>query len=239
MNTLNDKTVVITGGVGQVGWAISNRLASSGACVYALVRRNLEEAESKMQLLSPKCHAVLADVKDSNSLKAAANQIGKCDILINAAGFTRSIVPLKMQDLTDEIFDEIVTTNLRGTFATIRAFHPTMDEGIIINISSTAGLRASNSNLAYGAAKAGIDLITKTLAKSLAPKVRVVGIAPGYLEKATSGAVKPAGANEQIANITPLKRVGQAEDIAQMVESVISNPHLTGQTIVIDGGISL
>jgi NAD(P)-dependent dehydrogenase (short-subunit alcohol dehydrogenase family) len=93
--------------------------------------------------------------------------------------------------------------------------------------------------LAYGAAKAGIDLITKTLAKNLAPQIRVVGIAPGYLEKATSGATKPSGANDKIVNITPLKRVGQAQDIADMVESIIFNKHITGQTIVVDGGISL
>ncbi len=239
MNILNDKTVVITGGLGQVGWAVANRLAGCGATVYALVRRDLEAAEHRIKLISPKCHALLADVKDSASLKEAANKIGKCDILINAAGYTRSIPPVKLQELTDDIFDDIVSTNLKGTFLTIQAFQPIMTEGVIINISSTAGLRASTSNLAYGAAKAGIDLITKTLGKSLAPKIRVVGIAPGYLETATSGAVKPPGANEQIANMTPLKRVGQASDIAQMVESVIANPHITGQTIVIDGGISL
>jgi len=239
MSTLREKTVVITGGVGQVGWAISNRLAGLGATVVALVRRDLEESNARMSRLSPKCYSVLADVTDSNSLVSAAQKIGRCDILINAAGYTRSIQTIKLQDLTDDIFDEIVNTNLRGTFSTIRAFQPFMSDGVIINISSTAGLRASTSNLAYGAAKAGIDLMTKTLAKSLAPKIRVVGIAPGYLEKATSGAVKPPGANEQIANMTPLKRVGEAQDIAQMVESVIFNKHITGQTIVVDGGISL
>jgi 3-oxoacyl-[acyl-carrier protein] reductase len=239
MNTLNNKVVVITGGCGQVGYTIAKRLASRGATVVAIVRRDLEDAQSKMKELSPKCYALLADVRDSISLMEAARRISHCDILINAAGYTRSIVPNKLQELTDEIFDDIIDTNLKGTFSTIRAFEPFIDSGIIINISSTAGLRASQSNLAYGAAKAGIDLITKSLAKALAPKIRVVGIAPGYLINPTSGAVKPAGANEHIANITPLKRVGEAEDIADTVESIIHIKHITGQTIVVDGGISL
>lgn len=239
MSILSEKTVVITGGLGQVGWATANRLAGLGATVVALVRRDLNDANTRMKLLSPKCYALLADVTNADSLAEAANQIGRCDVLINAAGYTRSIPPVKLQELTPDIFDSIINTNLKGTFLSIRAFQPLMNEGVIINISSTSGLRASTSNLAYGAAKAGIDLLTKSLAKSLAPKVRVVGIAPGFLINPTSGAFKPEGANEQIANVTPLKRVGEANDIAQMIESVIFNKHLTGQTIVIDGGISL
>lgn len=237
--TLTGKVVVITGGLGQVGYTVARRLSGLGANVVSIVRRDLEDAQKKMELLSSNCYALLADVRDSSSLNLAACKISHCDILINAAGYTRSIVPSKLQDLTDDIFDDIIDTNLKGTFYSIRAFEPYMDEGIIINISSTAGLRASQSNLAYGASKAGIDLITKTLAKSLAPKIRVVGIAPGYLINATSGANKPAGANEHIANNTPLKRVGQAEDIADTVESIIKIKHITGQTIVVDGGISL
>jgi NAD(P)-dependent dehydrogenase (short-subunit alcohol dehydrogenase family) len=236
---MNNKVVVITGGCGQVGYTVAKRLSALGATVVAIVRRDIEDAQRKMSALSPKCYALLADVRDSNSLNEAACKISHCDILINAAGYTQNIPPNRLQDLTDEIFENIVDTNLKGTFASIRAFEPYMDEGIIINISSTAGLRASQSNLAYGAAKAGIDLITKTLAKSLAPKIRVVGIAPGYLVNATSGVIKQSGANEYIAANTPLKRIGQAEDIADTVESIINIKHITGQTIVVDGGISL
>jgi NAD(P)-dependent dehydrogenase (short-subunit alcohol dehydrogenase family) len=236
---MQNKVVVITGGCGQVGYAIGKRLASRGATVVAIVRRDLDNAQAKMKELSPKCYALLADVRNSQTLNEAARRISHCDILINAAGYTRNIVPSKLQELTDEIFDDIIDTNLKGTFASIRAFEPYIDEGIIINISSTAGLRASQSNLAYGAAKAGIDLLTKSLAKALAPKIRVVGIAPGYLINPTSGAVKPSGANDMIANNTPLKRVGEAEDIADTVESIINIKHITGQTIVVDGGISL
>lgn len=239
IQSLKGQVAVITGGCGQVGYTVAGRLAAMGATVVAIVRRDLEQAQQRMQALSPDCYALLADVRDSASLNEAARRVGRCNILINAVGYTKSIVPTKLQELTDEIFDDIVNTNLKGTFASIRAFEPCIDTGIIINMSSTAGLRASQSNLAYGAAKAGIDLLTKSLAKSLAPKIRVVGIAPGYLVNATSGAVKLPNANEYIVNNTPLKRIGQAEDIADAVESVIKIKHITGQTIVVDGGISL
>lgn len=236
---LTDKIVVITGGVGQVGYTISKHLAGLGATVVALVRKDLTGAQEKMSSLNSNSYALLADVRDLKSLEEAARQVGHCDILINAAGFTKSIEPKNLQELTEDIFDTIVDTNLKGTYATIRAFEPLMDEGIIINISSTSGQRASKSNLAYGAAKAGIDLITKTLAKALAPKIRVVGIAPGYLINPTSGAVKGPKANEYIASITPLGRVGTAEDIAETVESIIKIKHITGQTIIVDGGVTL
>jgi NAD(P)-dependent dehydrogenase (short-subunit alcohol dehydrogenase family) len=236
---LTGKVVVITGGVGQVGYAIAKHLAEKGATVVALVRKNLDEAQTKMSALNSTSYAILADVRDFKSLEEASRRVSHCDILINAAGFTRSIDPKNMQDLTEDIFDTIVDTNLKGTYATIRAFEPIIDEGLIINISSTSGQRASKSNLAYGAAKAGIDLITKTLAKALAPKIRVVGIAPGYLINPTSGAVKGPKVNEYIASITPLGRVGTAEDIAETVESVIKIKHITGQTIIVDGGITL
>lgn len=236
---LNDKTVVITGGCGQVGYSIGARLSQLGATVVAIVRRDIDDANRKMQLLSPNCYAVLADVKDISSLERARDTIKQCDILINCAGYTRNISPVVFDKITDDIFDEIINTNLKGTFNSIKTFSPLINHGVVVNISSTSGMRASQSNVIYGAAKAGIDLMTKSLAKALAPRVRIVGIAPGYLVEPTSGATKLPDTNQKISEITPMKRIGEAEDIAQMVESVIFNKHLTGQTIVVDGGISL
>jgi 3-oxoacyl-[acyl-carrier protein] reductase len=112
------------------------------------------------------------------------------------------------------------------------------DNSVIINMSSTAGLRASQSNLVYGASKAGIDLITKSLAKALAPKTRVVAIAPGYLEHATSGVIKAPDFNERISQTIPMKRVLTSNDVLNAVESIISMNMLTGITLVLDGGIN-
>lgn len=243
LENLNNKVVVIAGGVGQVGYATATALAARGATVIALVRRDLESAENMMSQLPVKGSAILADVTNTLSIKNAVSQIKQCDILINAVGTTRNIPPVELINLTDEIFDTIIDTNLKGSFVLIREFCPLLiksGDGLIVNVSSTAGSRASQSNLAYGAAKAGIDLITKTLGKALGPSVRVVGIAPGYLTKPTSGATKPPGANEQIGKISPLHRVGQAEDIANAIESVATTMRfITGQTITVDGGVTL
>jgi len=243
LENLNGKVVVIAGGAGQVGYATAKALSSKGASVIVLVRRDLESAKSMMAQLPVAGTAMLADVTDTASIKNAVSQISQCDILINAVGTTRNIPPVELQNLTDEIFDTIIATNLKGSFVLIREFHSLLaksGDALIINISSTAGLRASQSNLAYGAAKAGIDLITKTLGKALGPNIRVVGVAPGYLTNPTSGAVKPPGANEQIGKMSPLRRVGQAEDIANAIESIATTMRfVTGQTITVDGGISL
>lgn len=245
LNNLNGKVVVIAGGCGQVGFESAKQLSNKGAKIISLVRRDLEKSQVMMDTLLNGSYAILASITDTNSIKAAVEEIrlkeGKCDILVNAAGITRSIPPT--EDLSDELFDEIVNVNLKGVYVTIREFRELLSlsgDGLIINMSSVAGSRASQSNLAYGAAKAGVDLITKTLAKALAPTIRIVGIAPSFLENPTSGAIKPPGANDRIALNSPLKRVGQANDIASTIVSIAMDIRfITGQTIIVDGGFTL
>lgn len=248
LDNLNGQVVVITGGVGQIGFATANRLAQQGARIVAIVRKNLSEAQNKMQSL-PKAEelkhfAVEASVTDSLSLAKARDEIkkqaGRCDILINTASVTKNVKPDNFDELTDELFDQIITTNLRGTYATIRTFVPLLKEsgnGLIINLSSTASLRASNSNVAYACAKAGINMMTRTLAKVLAPEVRIIAIAPGHLVNPTSGAVKSATANDTMAATSPLKRIGYADDIASTIEAYATSIRFaTGTVVVVDGG---
>jgi len=248
LDNLNGKVAVITGGCGQVGYATAQRLAQQGCRVVSLVRRNLDQASLKMQSLPGSGHiALFADVTDSQTLAAAASQvrqqIGRCDILINSASITRNVSPPNLDALTDEMFDSIVTTNLRGVFATIRAFAPMLKEtqdGLIINISSTSAEGASNSNVAYGCSKAGINQMTKTLAKALAPDIRVVAVSPGFMVEPTSGAVKAAGVNERLADTSPLKRIGYADDIASAIEACCTHIRFaTGSIFLVDGGRTL
>ena len=100
---LAGKVVVITGGVGQVGYAVAKNLANKGATVVAVVRKDLNTAQLKMSALNSNSYAILADVRDFKSLEEASKKVSHCDILINAAGFTRSIDPKNMQELTEEI----------------------------------------------------------------------------------------------------------------------------------------
>ena len=246
MTELKNKVVVIAGGCGQIGYATAKRFATQGAQVITLVHRNLDRAQALISALpNPelKHFAILASVTDTPALKEAVttikDQVGRCDILINAAGTLDPIPPSNLQALTDEIFDHMVTVNLRGVYATIREFADLLKasgDGLIVNVSSQSGQRASSSCVAYAASKAGLDLMTKTLAKSLAPKVRVVGIAPGYLENATSGATRIIS-NEVLAAQAPLKTLASGDDIAKAIEAFATMiTHATGTTLLVDGG---
>jgi NAD(P)-dependent dehydrogenase (short-subunit alcohol dehydrogenase family) len=251
IENLKNKVVVITGGYGQVGKAASKRMAELGATVIIISRKNIEEVEKFLETLpsseSQNHRAYLASITDTASIKKVVSDIAaieaKCDILINAAGIATNIPPTEFKSLTDDLFDKIIINNLRGTFAVIREFYDLLEasgDGLIVNISSVSGSRGSRSNPAYGASKAGVDLITKTMAKTFAPKIRVVAISPGYLENPTSGSFKRPGTNIEISKITPLARVGNSEDIANAIESLCTNMRfVTGQIITVDGGITL
>jgi NAD(P)-dependent dehydrogenase (short-subunit alcohol dehydrogenase family) len=243
---LNNKVVVIAGGCGQIGYATAKRFAAQGARIIALVRRNTQQAQALMDALpNPAAghFAILASVTDTCALKNAVSEVeqraGRCDILVNAAGTLNPIPPSRLHDLTDEIFDEIVAVNLRGVYATIREFSNLLrasGNGLIVNVSSQSGQRASNSCVAYGASKAGLDLVTRTLAKSLAPEIRVVGVAPGYLEHATSG-VERIISNERLAAESPLQCLATGDDVARAIESFATMiTHATGITLLVDGG---
>jgi 3-oxoacyl-[acyl-carrier protein] reductase len=241
---LKNKIAVITGGCGNVGYATATEMSQHGAQVIALVRQDLNNAMDKMSRLGNGCYAVQADVTDSAQLKQAASQIGRCDILVNAAGVNFKTNPM---DISSTEFDSIINTNLKGTYFAIQAFYQLLNiaSGLVVNISSTGGIVASPANLAYGASKAGVDLLTKSLAKSLAPRIRVVGIAPGMLDNAISsmtrtGITRSTEFNNTIAERIPAKRLGTARDVAELVINLATNmTYVTGQTIILDGGVTL
>ena len=244
---LNGKVVVITGGCGQVGKAAAIRFAELGARIYIIVRSNIETAQKFVDTL-PNSHAghtaLLASITDTHALQLAVQQIkeknNQCDLLINAAGITKSVYPNSIDQYSDETIDEILITNVRGTIAVIREFSSLLknsNDGLIVNITSAAGHRASQSNMIYGASKIALELVTKTTSQMFAPNVRVVSVCPGMLENATSGAHKPVGTNEKIAATIPLKRVGTADDVVATIEALaITMKYVTGSTIMLDGG---
>jgi NAD(P)-dependent dehydrogenase (short-subunit alcohol dehydrogenase family) len=247
MDILNNKTVVITGGCGQVGYATAKRLAQNGARIFTFQRKDLELAKSMMDAL-PNNHlnhvAIQGSITDLKDLKRAVDIIksesNSCDILVNAAGINQLMPPKDLEQYTDEMFDSIVENNLRGPFSTIREFLPLLknsQDALIVNLTSAAGVRASNSNLAYGASKAGLELITQSISKILAPKIRVVALCPGYLESATTGITKHPSFNEMISKEIPLGRVGTGDDVASVIEALATTmKYITGSTIRLDGG---
>jgi 3-oxoacyl-[acyl-carrier protein] reductase len=243
-----NKVAVITGGCGQIGYAAAQRLAADGITVVVLVRKNLEEAKELLNKLPNQelnHTAILASVIETSQITAAVQQVndlfGRCDILINAAGITKVAPVSQIDKFTDELFDSIMDTNLKGTFVCVREFLPLLkkENGLVINISSLSAYSGNNINLAYAASKAGVNSLTKTLARGLAPAVRVVGIAPGFLEKATSGINKHPDFNAKIAPEIPLKRVATGDDIADVIMSLVNSmSYINGETIRVDGGRS-
>lgn len=246
VSRLDGKVAVITGGLGAIGYASARRLAALGATCVLLHRKGDDAQARAAQLPADQGQphgALRADIIDSASLQAAAEQVkathGRCDILVNSAGHTRPVAAGDLEGLTDDLIDELLTANFRGVFATIRAFAPLLKasgDGLIVNVSSIAGFTGVGSNLAYVAAKAGLDVVGDALAKALAPAVRVVSVSPGAVESA----FVPGRGEEfkgKMAATTPLGRIGLPDDVAATIEALSTTLRfVTGTRIVVDGG---
>jgi 3-oxoacyl-[acyl-carrier protein] reductase len=190
--------------------------------------------------------ALSADVSYTPSLivlrDAIAQKFGRLDILVNAAGFTKPVPHADLDALDDDLIDRMFQVNWRGQFATIRTFAPLLKasrDGLIVSVSSIAAFTGVGSSIAYCAAKAGIDVMTKALARVLAPEIRVLAVSPGVVDTAFVPG-RSADFNAKAAAATPLGRIGRAEDVAEAILACAT--HLTfstGTTIVVDGGRAL
>src|SRR5690349_10629704 len=248
--SLDGKVALVVGGSGAIGAATCRMLAQAGATVVLTHKpgeRCTEVARGILKELPGAGHlAHPADIADTASLlrvrDAIAERHGRLDILVNAAGFTKPVPHADLEALDDELIDRMFQVNWRGQFAAIRTFAPLLKasgDGLIVSISSIAALTGIGSSIAYCAAKAGIDVMTKSLARALAPDIRVLAVAPGVVDTAFVPG-RGADFNEKVAAATPLKRVGQPEEIAAAILACAT--HLTfstGTTIVVDGGRAL
>lgn len=243
---LDGRVAVITGGTGAIGLATARRLATLGArCVLLYRSGPADAAEAQAAALPGAGHrAIRADITDSAALKAAAEQVaaahgGVVHILVNSAGHTKAVPAADLDGLSDELIDEILRANFRGVFATIRAFAPLLKasgDGLIVNISSIAGFTGTGSNLAYVAAKAGVDVVGDALARALAPAVRVISVSPGVVDSSFVPGRGP-DFNAKAAATMPLRRVGTVDDVAAAVQACATTlRYATGTRIVIDGG---
>lgn len=243
---LDGRVAVIAGGTGAIGIASARRLAALGArCVLLYRSGSADEAAAMAAALPGSGHgAIRADITDSATLKSAAEQAaaahgGVIHILINSAGHTKAVAAADLDGLTDELIDDILRANFRGVFATIRAFAPLLKasgDGLIVNISSIAGFTGTGSNLAYVAAKAGLDVVGDALARALAPAVRVISVSPGVVDSSFVPGRGP-DFNAKAAATMPLRRVGTVDDVAAAVQACATTlRYATGTRIVIDGG---
>jgi 3-oxoacyl-[acyl-carrier protein] reductase len=169
-----------------------------------------------------------------------SREFGRLDILVNNAGWSTRIPHDQLDNLTDEIWDRTFDTNLRGAFYSVRAAVPLLRKqagASVVNIASVAGMTGMGSSIAYAASKGAMITMTKSLARALAPQIRVNAIAPGFVR--TRFANWPASAFEQGEAMTPLKRLGTVEEIAALALYLVADAvSTTGETIIVDGGLT-
>jgi NAD(P)-dependent dehydrogenase (short-subunit alcohol dehydrogenase family) len=243
-NTLSGKVAVVLGGTGGIGVATAGRLALAGARVVVVGQSDQAKAQRVADELPGDGHSsAIASIAASESLNALAELVreryGRADMLVNAAGLTQPVKHSDLNALTDELIDEILTVNWRGQFAAIRAFRELLDasgDGLVVNVSSISGTTGVGSNIAYCAAKAGLDVMAASLGRALAPRIRVLNVSPGVVD---TSFVPGRGAdfNEKVAATTPLGRIGTPDDIAAAIEACATHLKFsTGVTIVVDGG---
>ena len=251
---LEGKIALVTGGAGGIGSAICQKLAEEGASVVITYNSNAEKAENLVKILRGSNHAIFhAPTTDAEKLKALADFIktkyGKLDILVNNAGITTPVPHADLDGLTDEWIDKIMQTNVRGTFAMIRACKDLLENatptpplgagGLVVNISSVAATIGIGSNVAYCASKAAIDSITRSLGRALAPTIRVVSVSPGFVEGEYTKNFDPSFLKMQMDS-TPMNRFATPEDVANTVFALAAYlTFTTGSIIPVDGGRAL
>jgi len=241
---LKDKVAVIAGGSGAIGSASARCLAEGGAKIVIGYNSKPEQAAAVVASLPGAGHrAMRIPMLETPLIREAAAMVerdyGRCDVLVNSAGFTRMIPHQDLEALTDELIDSIFAANVRGPFATIRAFAPLMrrsGDAVIVNISSIAAITGTGSNIAYGGSKAALNAMALSLARILDPEIRVLTVSPAAVDTAFVPG-RTTAMVEKVAATTPLKRVVQAEEVAQAVMAAVVNlTSSTGWIIPVDGG---
>lgn len=245
---LENKCALVTGASRGIGRAIALRLASEGAKVainYASRAEAAEEVKSEIEKLGGTAIIYKADVANPDQvaamIKDVSKEFGTIDILVNNAGITRDGLLLRMKD---EDFDAVLNANLKSMFYTIKNVSRLMMKkrsGRIVNMSSVVGLTGNAGQVNYAAAKAGVVGLTKSVAKELAARnITVNAVAPGFIRtdmtKILSDDVK-----EKLSESIPLGRMGEAEDIANVVLFLVSDAasYITGQVVTVDGGMTM
>ena len=245
--TLNGKVALVTGGSGDIGSAIARTLAAEGAKVVVTYVGAEEAASATVQAIydqGGKAAHLQLDQRDPAAIEACIKQVeashGRLDILVNNAAWNIGIPFPELDKLTVDVWDRVLETNLRAPFLLARAAADLLKAdggGHIVNISSAGGISPGSSSIAYSSSKAGLNHLTRCLAVAMAPEVAVNCVAPGLVEDTRMAKRLPdavaAGARRQAV----LGRVGQAEDIAAQVMVFVTAPSITGQIMVVDGGM--
>ncbi|WP_296111310.1 3-oxoacyl-[acyl-carrier-protein] reductase [uncultured Limosilactobacillus sp.] len=241
---LKDKVVLITGSSRGIGAATALAFAKAGSKVILNARHELpSELTDELTALHTEYTFLQADVADPDTIKdfaqTAWDAYGHVDVLVNNAGITRDklMIGMKLDD-----FDQVINVNLRGPFMLTQAILKKMNKqrsGSIVNLASVVGLHGNAGQANYAASKGGIIGLTKTVAQEGAMRgIRCNAIAPGMIESDMT-AVLSDKVKEQLLSQIPLKRLGNPEEVAQAALFLAQNDYVTGQVIVVDGGMTI
>ncbi len=242
------RVAIVTGGGRGIGRAVAVRLAAEGANVAISYRSNDDAAQETAEAVREagvECEVFKGDVASPEDVQVlfegVRDAFGRLDILVNNAGVTRDNLMMRMKE---EEFDEVLRTNLGGTYLCTRAALRPMIRarwGRIVNVSSVVGLVGNAGQANYAASKAGIIGFTKSVAREVAQRgITANAVAPGYVETELTGSL-PENVKEAIRTQVPMGRFGEAQEVAEVVTFLAGEGagYVTGQTIAVDGGMTM
>ena len=243
MADLEGKVALVTGSSSGIGAAVAAALSHRGASVVLNSRSSAEQGEGLARDL-PDATYVQADVSDEHDaarlVAAAVDRYGRLDIVVNNAGTTETIPHHDLDAVTTEMWERILRVNVLGTWNVIRAAVPPLQacgDGVIINVTSIAGVRPVGSSIPYATSKAALNHLTVLLASTLGPAIRVNAIAPGLID--TPWTEDWDDIRAAVEQASPLQRSGRPEDVADACLGLIDSRYSTGQVLLVDGGMAL
>jgi ketoreductase RED2 len=240
---LQDKVALITGSSSGIGAAIAAALAGAGARIAVNSVSSVRAGQDMAERL-PEATYIQGDIADPAQARslvdATVDRFGRLDILINNAGTTEVIPHHDLDAVTDEVWHRILGVNVIGTFNVTRAAVPHLrrsGQGVVVNVSSLAGVRPTGSSIPYAVSKAGLNHLTVLLANVLGPDIRVNAVAPGLVD--TPWTEDWDAIREAVRKISPLRRSGLPQDVADACLGLVRSQYVTGQVLVVDGGFGL
>lgn len=245
MRTGTGKVALVTGGGTGVGRAAVLQFARRGYAVAVNYSRSREDAEQTVrdaQALGVAAVAMAANVARDDEVRALIEQCrstwGRLDVVVNNAGTTHFIDHTNLEAVTDQVWEDILSVNLKGPFQVCRAAIPLLREsggGAIVNVASVAGVSGAGSSIPYAASKGALITLTKSLAKAFAPDIRVNAVCPGVI--ISRWLADHQEMIEAALKVTPLGKASSTDDIADVITFLACDAqNMTGQALVIDGG---